>query len=103
MEDWEKLSEMSLPEKEDFCSYPDIEDVTDTHYRHVKRICKYFEVNYLDEKHELYVQNDTLLLADVFNNFWDMCIQICRLDPAHFLSAPRYQACQANFENTKVQ
>ena len=45
--------------------------------------------------HDLYVQCDTLLLADVFENFRDKCIEIYDLDPAHFLSAPglAWQAC----------
>ena len=34
------------------------------------------------------------LLADVFENFRNKCIEICKLDPAHFLSAPGlWQAC----------
>ena len=43
----------------------------------------------------MYVQSDTLLLADVFENFRNMCIKVYELDPAHFLSAPRlaWQAC----------
>ena len=41
------------------------------------------------------VQLDTLLLADVFENFRDKCVEIYGLDPAHFLSAPgsTWQAC----------
>ena len=35
----------------------------------------------------MYVQSDTLLLADVFENFRNKCIEIYELDPAHFLSA----------------
>ena len=34
-----------------------------------------------------YVQCDTLLTV-VFENFRDKCIEICELDPAHFLTAP---------------
>ena len=34
------------------------------------------------------VQSDTLLLADVFENFRDMCLKEHELDPAHFLSLP---------------
>ena len=43
----------------------------------------------------MYVQSDTFLLADVFENFRDKCIEIYELDPAHFLSAPglAWQAC----------
>ena len=41
----------------------------------------------LGNYHDLYVQSDTLLLADVFENFRYKCIEIDELDPAHFLSA----------------
>ena len=37
----------------------------------------------------MHVQSDTLLPADVFENFRNKCIEIYKLDPAHFLSAPR--------------
>ena len=54
-----------------------------------------FEIKNLGEYHDLYVQSDTLLLADVFENFTDKCIEIYELNPAHFLSAPglAWQAC----------
>ena len=42
----------------------------------------------LDDYHDLYVQSDTLLLADVFENFRNMYIKVYELDHAHFLSAP---------------
>ena len=38
------------------------------------------------------MQSDTLLLADVFEKFRDMCIKEYELDPAHFLLLP-WQAC----------
>ena len=43
----------------------------------------------------MHVQSDTLFLADVFENFRKVCIEIYKLDPAHFLSAPglAWQAC----------
>ena len=43
----------------------------------------------------MYVQSDTLLLADVLENFRNNCIEIYEVDPAHFLSAPglAWQAC----------
>ena len=49
----------------------------------------------IGDYHDLYVQNDTLLLADVFANFRNKCIEIYKLDPAHFLSATGlvWQAC----------
>ena len=45
MDDWEKLSEASLPGKEDFYSHLNIEDITDTYYVHTKKVCKDFEIN----------------------------------------------------------
>ena len=50
----------------------------------------------------MYVQCDTLLLADVFENVRDKCIEIYELDPAHFLSPPGL-AWQACFIKTKVE
>ena len=57
---------------------------TDTDYAHAKRVSKDFEVNDLGEYHDLYVQSDTLLLADVFDNIRNMCIEIYVVDPAVF-------------------
>ena len=44
MDDWEKLDETSLPRKEDFYSYLNMEDITDVDYAHAKRVCKNFEI-----------------------------------------------------------
>ena len=52
-------------------------------------------LNNLGQYHELCVQSDTLLLADVFENFRNICIKVYELDPAHFLATPgiAWQAC----------
>ena len=42
------------------------------------------------------------MLADVFENFRNMCIKIYKLDAAKFLSAPGL-AWQAALEKTKVK
>ena len=46
-----------------------MEDISDADYVHVKRVCKDFEIKHLGEYHDFYVQSDTILLADVFENF----------------------------------
>ena len=76
MDDWEKFNETSLPEKEDFYSHLNMEDITDADYAHAKRICKDFEIKNLGEYLDLYVQNDSLLLAYAFANFRKMCMKI---------------------------
>ena len=69
-----------------------MEDITDIDYGHAKRV---FNNKYIGNYHDLYVQHHTLLLADVFENFRNMCLKEYKLDPAHFLSAPglAWQAC----------
>ena len=59
----------------------------DADYTHAKGVCRYFEINNLGEYQNLYVESDTLLLADVFENFKNICFKIFELDPAKFLSA----------------
>ena len=101
MDDWEKFNETSLPEKY-FYGHLNMEDITDADYAHAKRVCKDFEIKRLGEYHDLCVQSDTLLLADVFENFRNMCINIFELDPAKFLSTPGL-AWQATLKKTKVK
>ena len=87
MNDWEKFNESSLPEKEDFYSHLNIEDITDADYAHTKRVCKDFEIKNLGKYHDLYVRSNTLLLADVFEKFRNMWLKIYKLDPAKTFSA----------------
>ena len=72
MEDWEKLNESSLPEKEYFYSHSKMEDITDADHVHAKRVCKHFERKKCGEYHDLHVLSNTLLLADVFENL--LCV-----------------------------
>ena len=65
-----------------------MEDITDVDYSHAKRGYKEFNNKNLGDYHDLYVQNDTFLLADVFESFRNECIEIYELDPAHFVSTP---------------
>ena len=51
-------------------------------------MCRTFNINNLGEYYHLYVQSDTALLADVFENFRDKCLDIDKLDPAYFFSVP---------------
>ena len=70
-------------------------DIDDIDHRHGNNVFNKFKLNNLGDYHDLYVQSDTLLLADVFENVRDMCLKEYELDPAHFLSLPglAWQAC----------
>ena len=95
MDSWKKFNETSLPSKTDFYSNLSMEDIDNIDYRLGKNVFKGFKLENLGDYHDLYVQSDTLLLADVFENFRDMCIKENELDPAHFLSLSglAWQAC----------
>ena len=102
MNNLEKLYETSLPEKIDFYSQLNMEDITDKDYPHAERVSKGFKIKNLQEYHDLYVQSDTLLLADVCENFRNMCFKINKLDRAKFPSAPGL-IWQAALKKAKVK
>ena len=79
MDDWERFNEAELPPKKEFYSKLNLEDITDEDYKHAAKVRHTFNIKNIGEHHDLYVQSDTLLLAD----------------PAHFLSLPglAWQAC----------
>ena len=88
MDSWERFNETSLPDKGAFYSNLNMEDITDVDNRHAKRVFKNLTNKNLRDYHDLYVQSDTILLVDVFENFRNMSIKVYELDPANFLTAP---------------
>ena len=88
MDLWDKFS-LPVPLKKE-CYYAELNDsnINDGDIEHVKNICTTFKINNLGEYHDLYVQSDTTLLADVFENVRNNCINIDKVDPAYYLSAP---------------
>ena len=95
MDNWERFNETLLPSKESFYSNLNMENIDDIDYRHGNNVFKRFKLKNLGEYHDLYVQSDTLLLADVFENFRKTCLKVYELDPVHFLLLPglAWQAC----------
>ena len=102
MVSWERFDETSLPEKNVFYSELYLEDITDKDYGHAQKVFEEIKLKNLGNYHDLYLQSDTLLLADVFGNFRNKSIEIYELNPAHFLSAPGL-AWQACFKKTNVK
>ena len=99
---WERFDEASLPDKEAFYSSLNTEDITDVDHKHAKRVFKRLNDRNLGNYNDFYVQSDTSLLADVFENFRNKCIEIYELDPTHFLSAPGL-AWQAYLKKSEVK
>ena len=79
MDSWEKFDETAFPNKKAFYSEFYLEDITDNYYIHAQKIFKELEIKNLDQYHDLYVQSDTLFLADVFENFKNKCTKYISL------------------------
>ena len=79
-----------------------MKNITNVDQRHAKRVFKNLSNKNLGDYHDLYVQSDTLLPVDVFENFRNMCIKVYELDFAHFLPAPGL-AWQACLKRTEVE
>ena len=95
MDSWERFNERSLPSEKEFYSNLNMEDIDEIDYRHGNNVFTNLKLDNLGIYHDLYVKSETLLLADVFENFRDMCLKEHELDPAHFISLPglAWQAC----------
>ena len=65
MNSWEKFDETSIPSKEAYYSKLNEEGIRDEDDRHVQIVWDVFEIKDMGENHGLYLQWDTLLLADV--------------------------------------
>ena len=84
----EKFSDETLPAKEEFYSKLNDCGISDEDFDHAKRILKEFGMKKLGEYHDLYLKSDVLLLADVFEEFRNVCLENYSLDPAWYYTSP---------------
>ncbi|PKY57580.1 hypothetical protein RhiirA4_478738, partial [Rhizophagus irregularis] len=85
---WEKFDRTSLPPRKDFYSLLSQQNISKEDYEHAQKVWKIFEMKNFGEYHDLYLETDVLLLADVFMNYTIMCLKDDGLDPSHYVSAP---------------
>ena len=102
MGSWERSNETPFLDKKAFFSKLNLGDITYKDYAHYQKVFKELILKNLGDYHHLYFQSDTLLLADGFPNVRNKCIEIYKLDPAHFLSAPGL-AWHACLKKTEVE
>ena len=84
----EKLEEKQLPPIEKFYSHLNEEHISSEDYEHAQRVWKEFEIGSMRDYHDLYLLSDVLLLADVFENFRNVCLKNYKLDPAWYYTSP---------------
>ena len=84
----ERFNDEQLPPKEAFYSKLSGEGISDDDYKHAHAVWDEFGMKTFKDYHDLYNVSDVLLLADVFENFRDVCMKNYQLDPAWYYTAP---------------
>ena len=102
MDSLERLNETQLPPKEAFYSKLNESHISDEAYEHAQKVWSEFDCETMRDYHDLYLKSDVLLLADVFENFRDVCLTKYELDPAWYYTAPGL-AWDAALKKTKVE
>ena len=95
MDTEEKFNDTKLPPREAFYSKLSGRGIKEKDYKHAWNVWNTFKMKTFKEYHELYNVTDVLLLADVFENFRDICLKIYGLDPVYYFTAPglAWDAC----------
>ena len=88
MDSFSRFNERELPKRKDFYSILNDTNNSEDEYKHVQEVWDSFKIKNLGEYHDLYVKTDVLLLADVFENFRETCLNYYKLDPAHYMTSP---------------
>ncbi len=83
----EKLSDKQLPLKEKFYSRLNNTKISNKDYQHAQNVWEKFDMETMREYHDLYLKSDVLLLADVFENFRDVCMSNYGLDPCWYYTS----------------
>ena len=79
---------MGLPNKDQFYSILNNQNITDDEYDHADKVWNTFMIKTMDEYHDLYLVSNLLLLTDVFEHFRKTCMQYYKLDPCHYFTSP---------------
>ena len=95
MDSEEKFKDTKLPPRKAFYSKLSGKGISEKEYKHAQNVWNTFKMETFKDYHELYNETDVLLLADVFENFRDICLKEYGLDPAHYFTAPglAWDAC----------
>ena len=83
-----KKFKSQFPRKEDFYNILNNIHISDEDYKHAQDVWNTFPLKNMREYHDLYLQSDILLLADVFENFRKTCLEYYKLDPCHYFTSP---------------
>ena len=87
MDSFEKFNH-KLPSKEDFYSILNDQHISNEDYEHAQNVWNKFSLKNMGDYNNLYLKSDILLLAGVFENFRNTCLEYYKLDPCHYFTSP---------------
>ena len=90
MTDWGVFDDTQLPPIDDFFSRLNDQNCSEDDYKHAQNVWDTFGIKTLGEYQDLYCKTDVLLLADIFENFRDLCMKDYDLDPVHYFTLPGF-------------
>ena len=95
MDSWDKFEEKQLPSKDEFYSKLNMSGISEKDHSHACKVWNEFGLKNMGDYHDLYLETDVILLANVFESFRKVCLDNYGLDPAHFHTAPglAWKAC----------
>ena len=100
MDSFEKFHE-TLPDKNEFFSVLNGEGISDENYLHAKNVWETFGCKTMGDFHDVYLETDVCLLANVFEEFRNVCLENYKLDPAWYYTFPGL-AWDAALKETKL-
>ena len=86
---WERFDEQELPPMTAFYNKLSENGISEEDYAHAQTVWETFCMTTMGNYHDLYLKTDVLLLSDVFENFRNLCLKACHLDPANSFLTPR--------------
>ena len=102
MNNYDKFNDTELSAIDKFYSNLNLKNISKEDYKHAQNVWSAFNIKNMGDYHDLYVQSDTTQLADIFEQFRNLCLKEYKLDPAYFCTTPGL-ALEACLKMTKVK
>lgn len=104
MDSTDKFDEEKLPKKKCFFNKLTNTPCSRKDYEHAEEVWRVFGMKTLGDYHDLYLNTDVLLLADILQNFKETAIKKFKLDPFWYITLPGYSwDCMQYITKVKIQ
>jgi len=88
MDSFDKFNLNKLPPKSAFYNDLREEEIKDSEYERANTVWNLFNCKNMGDYHDLYLKTDVCILADVFENWRNICLKFYGLDPAYYFTSP---------------